>query len=381
MLLNTANINDLTSFYDTNKQLDIIYLDFSKAFDKVSHEKLLHVLRHYKIHKNLLSWIENYLSGRTQSTLVDDTYSSTIQVTSGVPQGSVLGPLLFITYLQDLINKINTTCKLVTVYAFADDLKLLSPCTKDLQRALNIVNTWVNEWDLLINAEKSEHFTIRCRINEKMYLGKQVIPKVKHVNDLGVIITDQLKWTPYINKIRSKSNVLSHIILRCFSSTNVQLLVNLFKTYIRPIVEYNTCSWSPQLKLDIKQVESVQKSFTRKLCQRANIHYTSYDDRLMILKLESLESRRTKNDLILLFKIIHGLINIDFGRFFQFSSLGGYSLRRHSMQIIPKKVPKTNCRQNFFGLRVIPVWNSLPEKIVKSKTLSIFKHQIHELMF
>ena len=374
-------LNDLTSFYDKKEQLNIIYLDFSKAFDKVSHLKLIHTLTHYKVHPCLINWIENYLSGRSQSTLVEDTYSSSIQVTSGVPQGSVLGPLLFSIYLQDLINKIVTNCKNVKVYAFADDLKLVSPCSKDLQNALDIVYSWVKNWELLINADKSEHLIIRCTTATTFYLGPQIIPRVSNVRDLGVIITDQLKWNSYVNKIRSKSNILSHIILRCFSPTNIKLLTNLYKIYIRPLLEYNTCTWSPHLKSDIKDIEIVQKSFTRKLCQRANISFSSYSDRLNILNLESLESRRTKNDLFLLYKIIHGHVDIKFNSFFQFSSLGGYSLRRHNMHITRTTSPKSHCRHNFFSNRVVPVWNALPEDVVNSPTLAKFKFNLKKLSF
>ena len=120
-------LNDLTSFFDKNKQVDIVYLDFSKAFDKVSHSRLLNALSHYKINSILLNWIQDYLSGRSQSTLVDDVFSASVLVSSGVPQGSVLGPLLFAIFIQDLINIISKECKLTTVYAFADDIKLLRP--------------------------------------------------------------------------------------------------------------------------------------------------------------------------------------------------------------------------------------------------------------
>ena len=237
-----------------------------------------------------------------------------------------------------MISSISLKCRNTTVYAFADDLKLLSADPDDLQYALNLISSWTNQWNLFLNTSKSEHLTIRNKIVHNFHINNEAIPKVEQVRDLGVMISDQLKWTKHINKIRSKSNILSHIILRTFSPNNTSLLVNLFKTYIRPTMEYNTCTWSPHLRCDIKEVESVQKSFTRKLCQRANIKYIDYNDRLQKLNLESLESRRIKNDLILMYKIVNNLVDMDFSNFFQFNSLGGHNLRRHSFHITRTEV-------------------------------------------
>ena len=213
------------------------------------------------------------------------------------------------------------------------------------------------------------------------YIGCEAIPKVEHVRDLGVMISGHLKWSTHIHKIRSKSNIFSHIILRTFSPNNTTLLLNLFKTYIRPIMEYNTCTWSLHLEKDIDAAESVQRSFTRRLCQKANIRYISYQDRLLKLNLESLQSRRIKNDLILLYKIINHLIDIDFTHFFNLHSLGGHNLRRHDVHITRSAPSKSLCRENFFANRVIPYWNSLSNQVVTSPTLAVFKQRLGTLSF
>ena len=313
--------------------------------------------------------------------MVDSFSSDRAHVPSGVPQGSVLGPLLFITYLQDLIDKINAYCKKVTVYAFADDIKLLSTDPNDLQRALHIVNSWTTNWQLLLNADKSEHFTIRNQVSRNFYMNHQIIPKVNQVRDLGVIISDNMKWDTYVNSIRAKSNSLSHIILRTFSPSNYQLLVNLFKIYVRPILEYNTCTWSPYYKSNIKAIESVQQIFTRKICQRANISYKDYNDRLRILNLQSLQTRRVKNDLVMLYKILNNIVDVDYSDYFELNNLGGHYLRRHSLYINRKVTPKTSCCQNFFTLRVIKHWNDLPDSTVTSPSLTIFKNEIKSICF
>ena len=374
-------LDKLTAYHDSKTQVDIVYLDFSKAFDKVSHFKLVHVLSHLKIHHCLTNWIKNYLTGRTQVTMVDSSISDRTAVPSGVPQGSVLGPLLFIIYLQDLINKINTHCKNTTVYAFADDIKLISTDSSDLQKALHIVDSWTSNWQLLLNANKSEHFTIRNTTTKDFYVGHQVIPKVNQVKDLGVLISNDMEWSSHTHTIRSKANTLSHIILRTFSPSNHQLLVNLYKIYVRPILEYNTCTWSPYRGDDIKAIESVQRTFTRKVCQRANISFNNYNDRLCKLNLESLETRRIKNDLVMLYKIINSIVDIDYSDYFEFNTFGGYNLRRHSLHITRKTTPKYPCRLNFFSFRVIKYWNNLPESTVSSLSLPIFKYKIKALSF
>ena len=369
-------LDNLTNMYDKKKQLDIIYLDFSKAFDKVSHIKLLQVLHHKRIHGTYVKWIENYLSDRSQTTLVDTFHSSSIHVSSGVPQGSVLGPLLFITYLDDLIQSIHLSCPHTNVYAYADDIKLLSTDFDDLQRALQIVDTWTGEWQLLLNKNKSEHLAIRNTAPNTFYIGNQEIPKVDSVRDLGITLTQDLTWKLYIEKIRKKSNILTHILLRTFTTSNYQFHVNLYKTYVRPIMEYNTCSWSPHLKGDIDEIEKVQRNFTSKLCKRFNIKYTDYNDRLRILNLDSLKIRRDKNDLYMLYKIINGLVDIDPSQLFTFSNFQGHNLRRHNFHIERKSIASSPTRRSFFSYRVIKQWNALPKTSVNAPTPTMFKNSL-----
>ena len=142
-------------------------------------------------------------------------------------------------------------------------------------------------------------------------------------------------------------------------------------------MEYNTCTWSPYLKGEIKEAESVQRKFTKRLCQRLNIKFSNYNDRLNKLNLESLETRRLKNDLIFTYKLINNMVDMDSRKHFKFSEFGGYNLRRHNLHLMHQKSPSSLCRQNFLTNRVINHWNSLPPHIVESRTLNIFKHNIN----
>ncbi len=237
------------------------------------------------------------------------------------------------------------------------------------------------KWNLQLNAAKSEHLTLRSKVPQKFSLEEEIIPTVSSVKDLGVTVSDDFGWGSYICKIKAKATILSNIILHTFSPSNTNLHIQLYKTYIRPILEYNTCTWSPHLQQDIQQVESVQRVFTRRLCQRGNIKFNSYNERLEVLKLETLESRRMKNDLIMVYKIVSKIVDIGFERFFEFSSLGGYNLRRHKLHLKYKFSPKTQIHQYFFSNRVVTAWNSLPENTVTSPNLSVFKRKLNLLTF
>ena len=213
------------------------------------------------------------------------------------------------------------------------------------------------------------------------YINKEYIPKVKYAQDLGIIVSEDLKWRKHIDKTKTKANILSHALVRSFSPLNTNLLVNLYKTYIRPILEYNTCTWSPHLQSEIDSAESIQRKFTRILCQRANISFSDYNDRLQMLKLESLQSRRTKNDLVFLYKILHNLVDVPFDDYFKCSDFSGHDLRRHNLHLVRPKPSKTLCRQNFFTVRVIDHWNKLPTNIITSPSLTTFKYRLKNIHF
>ena len=236
-------------------------------------------------------------------------------------------------------------------------------------------------WDLKLNSDKSEHLTIRETHRHTFYIRGKPVPKVPSVRDLGVTLSNNLNWRQYIDKIRAKANILSNTILRTFSPNNYTLIVNIFKMYIRPIVEYNTCSWSPHQKTNVKEVERVQKFFTRRLCQRANIPFSSYNDRLKKLRLESLESRRVKRDLIYLFKILHNHVDINFTDFFEFRNFNGHCLRRHNFYLVRRTPAKTLIRNNFYALRVVKIWNDLPADTVNSQSVSVFKNKLNHIEF
>lgn len=373
-------LDKLTDYQNKKKATHMVYLDFSKAFDRVSHTKLIYTLQYYNVNTAVISWLKDYLNGRSQTTVVDNFSSKSLQICSGVPQGSVLGPLLFTLYIEDLIRVLKNTCQSVSILAFADDLKLMSNHPTSLQEALNVIDNWTTSWQLPIQPTKSENITFVFGHPGQydLSINGADIPKVDVVKDLGISIASDLKWIVYISQIKRKADNLCSLVLRSFQSNHLSNYLITYKTYIRPLLEYNTSIWNPFLISDIKLIESVQRRFTRIVCNRLNLNFSSYSERLTILELESLEIRRVKFDLILLYKILHKLIYIDFESFFTINRFS-YNLRRHNLSLRGSDPHKSRIRSNFFAHRVINVWNKLPESLVNSPTLTIFKSNLNRV--
>ena len=370
-----VSLNPVVKKFEEKKDVHILYTDFSKAFDKVCHLKLLEVLSSFGIKGRLLKWIRNFLIGRTQAVYIGDELSRTIDVISGVPQGSVLGPLLFLLYVHDIETVCSPFCDIAL---FADDCKFISSNPYALQRSLDKMNQFVTERQLVLSQSKCTHLTITRREPEIHFsVNNTVIPSALSVKDLGVTLTSKLQWKPHIANITKKAFHAAHKILFSFTTNNIGILLFAYKTFVRPILESNSVVWSPHLKENINRIESVQIFFTKKLLQRCGLKSSGYKDRLSKLNLKTLEHRRLLADLIMVFKILNGLIDIDRNLLFKFKPVT-YNLRSHSQTLIrPKAV--SNTALHFFPSRIIRVWNALPQQIVDSTSIACFKQQVNNL--
>ena len=252
-------LNDWTKMYDRKSSTDIVYLDFAKAFDSVPHKRLILRLKLAGISGRVLRWIEGFLSGRRQRVVLRNGSSHWRQVTSGVPQGSILGPLLFLIYVNDIPELVSSTAKM-----FADDTKVychtpdLESC-KYLQDDLNKLGAWSSKWLLNFNAHKCVVLKIRESLNYLYTLDGVPLKSVSSQKDLGVIISNDLKPKNHITSIVSKANQRVGLIKRCFTHLKFDLIDRLFKAIVRPILEYGSPTWSPALLCDINDLERVQK--------------------------------------------------------------------------------------------------------------------------
>lgn len=317
-----SNLLEYTTWLSTNldlkQQIDVIYLDFSKAFDAVSHNLIVEKLRDFGVSGALIPWFNSYLRDRPVRVVFNGDNSSTFFPTSGVPQGSILGPLLFVLYIDELPEIIESYS-----VGFADDFKIgrvvnnREDC-EALQRDINNVFNWSEENDLTLNTTKTNSVTITNKtvhnIKYNYSLNNTVINTKPSQNDLGVTIDTILKYNLHIESIINKAfKSLGFVIRTTKPFRDIESIIKLYKTLVLPHLEYASVIWNPFQKNHIDSLEAVQRRFTRYLWRKFGNQYTDYDSRLKHLKLLSLRKRRVVADQMLLYNILHGYVAVDAG--------------------------------------------------------------------
>ena len=380
-------VSNLLCYYDRVTEItqeregwvDSIYLDFSKAFDKVPHKRLIWKLQHIGgINDTLLEWMSDFLQGRQMRTVVRGTASQYREVTSGVPQGSVLAPIMFLIYVNDLADEISENSYL---NMFADDAKIQRRITninscKQLQEDLNKIKEWSDKWEMDFNVEKCH--VIRFGVSKyrpvmQYKLGDKVIPTTDKEKDLGVVINSEGSPEDHINQITRKAyNLLTNMRI-AFTHVDVDMVKKIITTYIRPMLEYAAVIWNPNLQKDINKLERIQRAATR---WPPELRDLSYEERLKVLDLPSLEARRTRGDLITIYKCVNKMIEIDKKDFIQFSVKN--TRKQNSMTLFMQRGDKNIRRYNLQN-RIREKWNSLPDHIVSAENIHQFKKLYDEM--
>ena len=368
-------LDDLTLANDQSKQITTIYLDFEKAFDKISHSALIFKLESMGVSNWLLAWVKDFLSDRTMYVTVGEGKSQKRKVTSGVPQGSVLGPVLFLCYINDLPENVVYSKTLL----FADDTKIYIQINSpddiiNLQADINNITKWCTKWQMQLNCNKCKVINFNNNnIQADIILANTPLPVVNSEEDLGVIFDDTLTFESHINKILKKANSMLYLLRRNFNFNDIKIFKLLFTALVRSQIEYSMPVWYPYKISDIKQIESVQRKATKFLPSLKNI---PYQQRLKILKLPSIQYRRLRGDMIFLYKLINNRPNFD--KLFTLrneTNLGLHESRGHPFTIIHNRCNKNN-RKNFFVNRVTNDWNSLTLEIVSAPNINIFKNKL-----
>jgi ribonucleases P/MRP protein subunit RPP40 len=358
---------------DEGKPVDVIYLDFAKAFDKVPHVRLAKKLQACGIRGQVLTWIQSWLSGRRQKVGIGDKHSRWETVLSGVPQGSVLGPLLFVIFINDIDDGI-----LSKISKFADDTKLCRGVGDDedaeiLREDLRRMFRWSQDWQMLFNVEKCSVMHMGKRNKEYSYeMGGKVLKVSEEERDLGVIMHKSAKPSRQCAEASKKANSTLGMIKRTIVTRDKDTILRLYKSLVRPQLEYCVQAWNPYLKQDIEKLEKVQRRATKMISGYKNL---SYEERLAKCGLTTLEWRRSRGDLIEAYKIITGKEGIPWERFFELAP--NKATRGHRYKLFKK--PRGTIGQRFFSARVVEMWNGLDDSAVSVDTITAFKVKLGKL--
>ena len=368
-------------YLESGFEVQAVFFDLQKAFDSVPHCLLIEKLHSIGIPTHLIRWISNYLLDRTQMVGVDGKHSPPSRVVSGVPQGSVLGPLLFILYIDGL-----TSLRLDggSIVLFADDLLLYRVIRRNqdfelVQKDIDNLESWLTRYKLLLNPRKCKSLLIsRKRVVSSrpcFRVGSCLLERVSSYKYLGGVISSDLSWSEHVSGVTKKARKQIGLLYRRFyKSTPTETLKTLYTSLICPHLEYAIPVWNPHLSKDIDSLESVQR-FATKICTKSWSD-TSYLDRLRNLRLDTLQKRRALINQCHLYKLVNGLCVFPNSPLTH-SHNHGHATRSssHSRSLT---VPFAHSNSYYFSFfcDAPRTWNSLPSSVINSASLNIFKEGV-----
>ena len=369
--------NDISRALDQGKEVRAVFCDISKAFDRVWHRGLLSKLQSIGITDSLLDWFSSYLSSRKQRVVYANSSSQWSCIKAGVPQGSILGPLLFLIYINDIVNSINSNIRL-----FADDTSLYitvdnpSSSAALLNTYLKTIHSWSQKWLVSFNPAKTESMIFSRKQSKiahpPIYMNNIAINQVQTHTHLGLTFSADAKWTTHINK--SINNAWRRIgLLRSLKFIlSRSSLERMYFSFIRPLLEYGDVIWdncSVGLKNDLEAVQNEAARIVAgatKLCNIKNL--------LRELNWDTLEARRKKHRLILFFKMYHHMTPSYISDLIPSKSQTTHFLRSTG------DVPSINSRTQSYNSSFLPAtihdWNNLPFQTRNSTTISSFKRAL-----
>jgi hypothetical protein len=261
-------INDWSIELNIRNSVDVAYIDFKKAFDSVVHSKLCCKLKSHGASGKLLNWVTDFLFNRVQAVKVNNSISDFVAVKSGVPQGSVLGPVLFLLYINDIVDIFGTG---LSVKLFADDVKIYAVINdiNDVaifQAGLDALHAWSADWQLPISIQKCNILHLGRNNNNYTYsVDGIILPNVSDIVDLGITVDSNLRFSHHYRCMVNKANHRASLTLKSFVCREPKLLFKAFTVYVLPLVEYCSPVWAPTYKKDIEIIERVQRRFTKRL--------------------------------------------------------------------------------------------------------------------
>ena len=353
-------------------------MDFSKAFDKVAHNRLLYKLDFYGITGLTKRWVADFLDGRSQRVVVEGEASEPRSVTSGVPQGSVIGPLLFLIFINDIPDGLSSQIRL-----FADDTIIYRPIsspddTLALQEDIAKLDKWSNDWQMEFHPHKCYvlHIT-RSRKPQitKYFLYKQELKAVPNTKYLGVTVSADLRWNTHISNIRNKAMASLRFLRRNLNVSSVPIKTRAYFSYVHPQLEYASIVWDPFTQKNVNMLEMVQRRSARWVLGRFH-NTSSVTNMLDQLEWRNLQQRRADIRLTMLYKLRNGLLNIDPSQYLIPATSLAASASPHRY-IYP--ATRTLIHRNSFYPRTILQWNTLPTEVALANTVDAFRCQVSQV--
>ena len=371
-----TNLLELTNVISTERDqgnnVDIICIDFAKAFDTVPHTQLIYKLSKYGIAGDLLQWIKDYILLRKMFVKINSSTSQMYNITSSVPQGSVLAPLFFMLFMND----INAAILNSKILLYADDVTLLRVVNNAndntlLQDDLSALCNWAKTWLLDINLTKCKVIHFGCT-NFNYYINNTLLSVSQCEKILGVCIDNDLSFKTHIFAIVKKARQTCNLMLNAFAGVDIHVLVSLYKIYVRSVLDYASIVYSPHFLYLIDLIENVQRNFTKRLSGLSNM---SYAERLIVCNLEPLELRRIRTDMLFVYKLLNGIIKCNLIEYVKISD-NMHNTRGNSKKL-EKPYAKLLIRNNHFVVRCVNNWNSLTNDIVCAKSYNLFRKYVY----
>ena len=369
-----STIQDIASSVAKGKQVDVILLDFAKAFDKVPHERLLRKLENYGVRDSTKRWIRSFLSHRSQQVVLDGVKSEPADVLSGVPQGTVLGPLLFLAFINDLPNSVKSSQSKL----FADDSLLFKVIenTADsdlLQQDLSALESWEETWQMSFNPSKCTVLRIappnKKTIQTSYILHGHTLEIEEHTKYLGVTLPNSLQWDQHIHNVIGKGNRTLGFLRRNFRECTPPVKAATYTAMVRPSLEYASTVWDPTNQAQIKALEQVQRRAARYVFNDFHTKTPGCVTKMVEdLHWESLEERRRQNRLSMMFRFNQNLVDLPMDRYLRASD----SRTRGSHKFFQERSRQPIYYNSFFP-RTVREWNTLPTRVVSAASLDEFR--------
>ena len=374
-------VTDLSNNMQSGKQTDVLIMDFSKAFDKVSHTRLVSKLERYGIQGRTNNWIKAFLQDRHQQVVVEGQRSYSAHVRSGVPQGSVLGPSLFLFYINDLPTNLTSTVRL-----FADDtvayLTIRSDRDHDkLQSDLDKLAQWEAKWKMEFHPKKCQvmHITRQRKPRISPYtLHGHVLERVDEAKYLGVTVTSDLRWKSHVQNVANKASRSLGFLRRNLRTSSQALKTTAYFTLVRPHLEYACTVWDPYTQQDIKQIEAVQRRAARYVLNR-NHATSSVGAMLEQLGWPTLQQRRKQSRLQMMYKITNDLVAIKKDSYMK-------PITRQTRRTTSSQgyiIPHSSADYHLFSFfpRTLREWMDLPPDVASAPSLEAFKERVAKAAF